>query len=103
MFGNAAKAYQTIALQTDTPWRLIDRLYEGAIQRIDQKRIEDAKRIVEEGLLESLDPNVEFSKGMAQVYEGIIVHLSPGGDPACARNMLVLMHEAWLGIRPPGG
>lgn len=101
MFG--VNAYQAISYQTDTPWRLIDRLYEGAIQRIDQNRLADARRIVEEGLLEGLDPRVEFSKGMAQVYEGIMVHLEPGGSPACAREMLVLMHEAWRGIRPPGG
>lgn len=101
MFG--INAYQTVALQTDTPWQLIDRLYSGALQRIDQGRLQDASRIVEEGLLGALDPKVEFSKGMADVYEGVLLHLEPGGNVECARKMLTLMHEAWRGIKPPVG
>ena len=93
------QAYQNTALSTDSPWKLIDRLFEGAIARIDSGQLDKARRIVEEGLLGALDPAIPMSRSLADTYEAVLVHLEPGGDVATARKMLSTLREGWLGIR----
>ena len=98
MFGN--NSYQAVAFATDSPWKLIDRLYEGAIARIDEGRLDKAVEIVSEGLHASLNPDIPMSRGMADVYELVMLHLTrPEGSVPTARHMLVTMREAWQGIQ----
>lgn len=102
MFGvQAANAYKSVEASTDSPWRLIDRLYEGAIQRIDEGRLDKATLIVSEGLIGGLNPTIPFSQGLLATYEAVLVHLTPAGNAATARQMLQTLREAWLAIRPP--
>jgi flagellin-specific chaperone FliS len=102
MFGvQAVKAYQAVEACTDSPWRLIDRLYEGAIRRIDEGRLDKASLIVSEGLIGGLNPAIPFSQGLLNTYDGVLMHLEPTGDAATARQMLVSLREAWTAIRPP--
>lgn len=101
MFG--VQAYKAVETATDSPWRLIDKLYEGALKRIDEGRLDKARDIVSEGLRGSLNPAIPFSRGLADTYDAVVVHLEPGGDPPTARKMLATLHEAWRGIRPPQG
>ena len=97
MFG--AQAYKSTAVATASPWKLIDMLYEGAIQRIDQGLLEKAKLLVSEGLIAGLDPKVPFSKSYFEVYEQVIALLSHRDTAPTARQMLVELREGWQGIR----
>jgi flagellin-specific chaperone FliS len=97
MFG--VKAYQQVAMQTSSPWQLINQLYTGAIQAIDEGKIEKAHRIVEEGLFANLTPSNPLSKGYAESYEVVMAHLRPGGKLETARSVLVTLQEAWFGIQ----
>jgi flagellin-specific chaperone FliS len=97
MFG--AKAYQQVAMETSSPWQLINQLYTGAIKAIDEGKVDQAYRIVEEGLFANLVPGNPLSQGYADSYEVVMAHLRPGGTPATARNVLSTLQEAWLGIQ----
>ena len=101
MFG--VQAYKSVEAATDTPWQLIDKLYTGAIQRIDEGQVGKAFAIVEEGLLGGLNPDIPFSRGFADTYDAVLIHLSPKGDARTARRMLATLQEAWRAIRPPQG
>lgn len=92
------QAYQSVATFSGTPWELIDKLYEGAIRNIDEGKLVKAARIVEEGLFGSLDPKVEFSRGLGDTYEIIQMHLEQN-RPHIARQMLVIVQEGWRAIK----
>lgn len=97
------KAYQSTAVTTASPWKLIDMLYEGAIQRIDQGLLERAKVLVSEGLMAGLNPAVPFSASYRDVYDQVLVLLSSRDTAPVARQMLVELREGWQGIRQQVG
>lgn len=92
------EAYQMVAALTSSPWDLIDQLFGGAIRCIDERRLAQAYRIVEEGLLGNLNPSGTLSRGLADSYDIVLHHLRPGGSLPLARRMLVTMREGWKGI-----
>lgn len=97
-----AEAYGRMNVATASPWQMIDMLYERAIRSIDDGNLARAREIVADGLLGSLNPDVELSKGYADVYDAALLLLSTK-DPkqhAKARKCLQELHEAWRGIAP---
>jgi flagellin-specific chaperone FliS len=96
----APVSYEAVRVAGAGPWQLIDDLYRGALRRIDEGQLEKARAIVSEGLFASLNPSLPLSRGLADVYEVVLLHLGPGGSPATARQMLELLHEAWCAIEP---
>lgn len=98
MFG--VKAYSQVAMETSSPWELINQLFAGGLRMIDEGKLDKAYRIVEEGLLANLVPDNPLSKGFADCYEVVLFHLGPGGNVATAREVLTTVHEAWLAIKP---
>lgn len=97
MYG--ARAYQQVNVTTASPWKLIDMLYEAAIKRIDEGLLEKAKLIVSEGLYAGLNPDVEFSKSYAKVYDTVLDMLNTRATAPVARQMLVELREGWAAVR----
>lgn len=91
-------AYQNVQTQTASPWKLIDMLYEGAIKAINQKQYQKAETIIDAGLIGGLNPDVEFSQGMLNVYEIAIANLYT--NPALSIQVLTTMREGWQAIKP---
>lgn len=91
-------AYQNVQTQTSSPWKLVDMLYEGAINAIQQKKYQKAETIIDAGLIGGLNPDVEFSQGMLNIYEIAIANLYT--KPELSLQVLTTMREGWQGIKP---
>lgn len=96
MFG--VNSYRAVQVQTESPWKLVDMLYEGAINAIKAKQYSKAERIINEGLIGGLNPDVEFSEGLLNVYDIALANLYT--KPEISLNVLQTLREGWQGINP---
>ncbi|MCC5611132.1 flagellar protein FliS [Nostoc sp. CHAB 5834] len=98
--GFGISAYQQVSVQSSSPWKLVDLLYERAIKHIDTGNLEKARVIVQEGLHAGLDPKIPFSRSYADVYEAVMVLLESKAGATKARTALMTLWDAWKAIEP---
>lgn len=91
-------AYKSVQANTVSPWKLIDMLYEGAIDAIKKKDYQKAERIIDAGLIGGLNPDLEFSHGLLNTYEIAIANLYT--KPEISLKVIETLREGWLGINP---
>jgi len=91
-------AYKSVQANTESPWKLIDMLYEGAIEAIRQKNYQKAEKIIDAGLIGGLNPELEFSQGLLNVYEIAIANLYI--QPEVSSRVLQTLREGWQEINP---
>lgn len=90
----AAEAYAKMAQQGLSPWAVIDKLMEGALLALADSDLPTAARIIEHGLLASVDERTALGQSLCLSYNAMLEALDRG-NARLAQALLSTIREGW--------